>query len=188
MKTVRLLPALLLIAFCTSCVPLASLYPLWDEDQVAELPGLEGTWTEKGGDTLTFSKDADAAYKLTFASGKELSRYEVHSVELNGKFYLDFFPDMGELEKILEHEAYLPLIPAHFFGSVILNGDSLKLALLDDDRVEKKSVSGDLAIPLLKFKDGLLLTAETKEIQKLMTGFAEDAELWGETSVFVRMK
>jgi hypothetical protein len=184
MKIIRLLPAFLLIAFCTSCVPLASLYPLWDEDQVAELPGLVGTWTEKDSDTLTFSKATDAAYKLTFTSGKELSRYEVHAVELDGRFYLDFFPDMDELGKLLEHEAYLALVPAHFFGNVILDGNSLKLALLDDDKVGKKF--GDHAIPLLKLKDGLLLTAETKEIQKLMIGFADDAELWGETSVFVR--
>jgi len=186
MRTIRLLPAVLAIALCSSCVPLASIYPLWDGNNTAELPGLAGTWTETDGSTLAFVKSDAAKYELTYSSNDGVSRYEVRPVVINGRFFLDFYPDGEALEKRLEGEAYLPLIPAHFFGRIVLKGDTLQLGLLDDEAVEKKVKDGGLAVPLLKRDDDLVLIADTKGLQTLLDRFADDPALWGETGNFTR--
>jgi hypothetical protein len=186
MKPMRLMPALVLIMLCSSCVPLSSLYPLWDEGHVAELPGLAGTWAEADGSTLRFVKGNGKVYTATYSSEKETSRYEVHAVDLNGRLFLDFFPDQDALEKRLAGEAYLPLVQVHFFGRIVLSGDSLRLALLDDDKVEAKVKSGNLSIPLLKRDDGFLLTMETKAIQEFLSRYADDPDIWGDEAAFRR--
>lgn len=186
MRMIRLLPAVLVVALCSSCVPLASIYPLWDGNNTAELPGLEGTWTETDGSTLAFVKSDAAMYKLTYSSSDGVSRYEVRPVVINGRYFLDFFPDEEFLEKRLKGEAYLPLIPAHFFARIVLKGDALQLDLLDDEAVEKKVKEDRLAVPLLKRNDDLILTADTKSLQTLLDRFADDPTLWGETGNFTR--
>jgi hypothetical protein len=186
MKMIRLLPALLAIVLCSSCVPLSSIYSLWDEHHTAELPGLEGTWTDMDGSTLVFVKSEAAKYKLTYSGKDGVSRYEVRAVDINGRFFLDFYPDQKVLEKRLEGEAYLPLISAHFFGRIVLSGNSLQLGLLDDEAVEKKVKEGGPAVPLLKWEDGIVLTADTKSLQTLLDRFADDPALWGETGNFTR--
>jgi hypothetical protein len=106
------------------------------------------------------------------------------------KSFMDFYPAEDTLEKRLDFkdETYLPLIPAHFFSRIILKGDALQLALLDDEIVEKKAASGEITVPLLKWKDGLVLTAETKDVQKLLARLANDASIWVEEEEFTRKK
>jgi hypothetical protein len=50
-KTIRILPALLLIILCTSCLPLASFFPLWDEDHVESSLCTPGETTGRCGPT-----------------------------------------------------------------------------------------------------------------------------------------
>ncbi len=186
MKSMRLLPACVLILLCSSCGPLSSLYPLWDEEHTAELPALAATWTESDGSTLRFVKGDGKDYTATYSTNKETSRYEVHVVDLNGTLFLDFYPDKDALEKRLAGEAYLPLIQAHFFARIFLSGDSLRLALLDDEKLEAEVKNGHLKIPLLKRDDDLLLTMDTKALQEFMRSFANNPGIWGEETTFRR--
>lgn len=186
MKTIRLLPAFLFMVVCSSCVPLASFYPLWDQEHAVVLPGLEGTWIDTDGSTLKFVRDEAARYTATFSSKDGVSLYEMHAVALNGRYYMDFFPDEEATDKLFKGAAYPSLIPAHFFARIVLDGDSLQLALLDDDKVEKRSQGGDLIIPLLKRGDEVLLTAETKALQRLMDRFGEDPSVWDDNQAFTR--
>ncbi len=186
MKFIRLLPALPLLVLCASCVPLASYYPLWDQDHAAVLPGLEGIWVDADGSTLKFDKGDAAAYAAIYTSKDGVSLYETHVVALDGKFYLDFYPDNEATEKLFKGAAYPSLIPVHFFARIVLDGDSLQLALLDDDKVETRAQAGDLVVPLLKNEDELLLTADTKALQQLMSRFGDDPSVWGEDQTFNR--
>jgi hypothetical protein len=63
----------------------------------------------------------------------------------------------------------------------------LKLALLDDEALQKKVESGEASVSLVKWEDGVLLTAATPAIQQLMVLFADDKRLWDESEVFVRV-
>jgi hypothetical protein len=189
MKTIRLLPVLLAVALTSACVPLASLHPLWDESHQVALPALAGLWVgEDASDTLKFTAAEKGAYKATYCSKDGMSEYEVHAVAIHGKYFLDFYPDSEALEKRLAGESYLPVIPMHFFGRLVLDGDSLKLALLDDEAVQKKVGKGELNVPLQRYDDGILLTADTSAIQELVAKFAEGDDLWGETATFTRAR
>ncbi len=186
MKAIRFAAAFTLLLLCSSCVPLASFYPLWDQDHAAVVPGLEGTWLDSDGGTLKMVTVAAGQYAATYTDEDGVSQYEVHTVALGGKFYLDFYPDEKAVEKLLKGTAYFSLVPAHFFARIEVAGDSLQLALLDDDKVEKRAQKGDLVIPLLKRGDQYLLTAETAPLQRLMEQFADDPSVWGENETFTR--
>jgi hypothetical protein len=189
MKTIRFLPALLAVALTSACVPLASLHPLWDESHQVALPALAGLWVEQdGSDTLRFTAAEKGAYKASYCSKDGVSQYEVHAVAINGRYFLDFYPDSEALEKRLKGESYLPLIPTHFFVRLVLDGDSLKLAFLDDEAVKKKVEKGELNIPLQSYEDGILLTADTSAVQALVAKVADDDDLWGETATFTRAR
>ncbi len=186
MKTILLLPALLLMVLCVSCVPLESFYPLWDQDHSSVLPGLEGNWVDADGSILKFDKGDAAVYTAIFTSKDGVSLYETHVVALSGKFYLDFYPDNDATERLFKDAAYPSLIPAHFFARIVLEGDLLQLALLDDTKVETRAQAGDLVVPLLKRGDELLLTADTRALQQLMSCFGDDQSVWGENETFYR--
>jgi hypothetical protein len=186
MRTLRLLPALLTVLMCSSCVPILSIYPLWDEHNSADLPGLAGTWTETDGTTIVFVKGKSAEYNLTYTSNDGSGRYVAHPVTMNGRFFLDLYPDEEALEKQLGADVFPALIPAHFFARIALKGDALELNLLDDEAVEKEAKEGGPPIPLLKRDDGVVLIAETKTLQTLIDRFAGDPALWGETGHFTR--
>jgi hypothetical protein len=186
MKMIRILSAFLAIAFSTSCVPLASFYPLWDREHTRELPGLEDTWIGDEGGSFLIAKVENGAYEATFTDEKKSSRYELHVVALGGKYILDFFPQSEALEERLSEESYLCVVPAHFFARLTLEGDTLQLELLDDEKVESKIGANNPAVPLLKRDDQLFLTADTQAMQKLMIGFAEDPAVWDEKTIFKR--
>ena len=189
MKTIRLLPVLLAAVFTSACAPLLSLHPLWDDSHQVALPALVGLWVEENGsDTLKFTAADKGAYKATYSSEDGASQYEVHAVAIDGGYFLDFYPDSDALEARLKGEGYLPLIPMHFFECVTLDGDSLKLAFLDDDAVKEKVERGELNIPLQSYEDGILLTADTSALQALVTKLAEGNDLWGDTATFTRAR
>ena len=188
MKMIRIPIVLLAVLLSSGCVPIPSLNPLWDEAHLAVLPELEGLWTDKDGDeVLEITAVEKSSYRLTYWSKDESSRYEVHAVRLGDRFFLDFYPDEEVLEERLKGEAYMPLVPTHFFARISLEGDLLKLALLDDEALQKKVESGEASVSLVKWEDGVLLTAATPAIQQLMVLFADDKRLWDEPEVFVRV-
>jgi len=188
MKKIQLPIVLLAVMLSSGCVPLPSLNPLWDETHLAMLPELEGVWTDEEGDeALEFTAGEKSSYRLTYWSKDEASRYEVHVVRLGGWFFLDIYPDEDVLEERLKGEAYMPLIPTHFFGRIRLEGDSLELALLDDEALHNKVEQGEADVHLVTWEDGVLLTSDTPAIQQMMVLFADDEKLWDEPEVFVRV-
>jgi len=188
MKMIRFLPAMLVVILASACVPLASLNPLWDESHLVPLPALEGRWvSEDGDDTLTFAQVEKTKYHLRFSNKEGTSQFEVRAVMINNRTYLDFFPDDASLEKRLAGEAYLPIILTHFFARVSFAGDVMQITVLEDEALEKKVQSGETKIPIARFQDGTLLTADTPAIQEMVARFADDQGFWGEPDSFRRI-
>ncbi len=186
MKRTGLAGVLMLAAFVSGCGPLASLYPLWDNDHLTANPGLIGTWISDDDDVLKISAAGDLKYSVTFANSDGVSRYEARLVCLDDRLYLDLFPDAGSLSKLLSAQAYLPVVPTHFFARLSVSRDSLEIALLDEEPLEKMVERGEVDIPLLKWEEGLLLAAETGRVQELLVDFADDEQFWEEAAQFRR--
>ncbi|NWG14856.1 MAG: hypothetical protein HXY20_15130 [Acidobacteria bacterium] len=188
MRKTRLVVILMLAALATGCGPLASLYPLWDSDHVVAEPKLIGTWISEDDEVLKLAAAGELKYVVTYASSEGVSRYETRVVHLDGQLYLDMCPDEESLEVLLAAQAYLPLVPTHFFARVSVQGESLNIALLDEEIVEEMVDHGEVDLPLLRHEGGLLLAAETGRIQELLVTFADDEQFWEEGTQFRRQR
>ncbi len=181
MRTIRLVAAIAPLLFLSGCVPLPSLNPLWDEASAVREPGLAGTWVSDDNDEIITITETDSdAYRMVYISGENASQYEVHAVRLGGRLFLDLYPDEDLLEDRLQNEAYMPLILTHFFLRAVLTPDRLELAALDDEAVGKRLERGEIEIPFVEYRDGLLLTAQTRQIQDLVLRLVEDPDVWSE--------
>ena len=189
MRTVRLTAAMILLLTMSACVPLPSLNPLWDEGHAVCEPALAGTWiSEDDDEIITIMQTERDEYRMVYISGEEASQYEVHAVRLEGRLFLDLCPDKALLEERLHGEAYMPLVTTHFFLRVVLEPDSLELASLDDEAIEKRLDRGEIDIPIARSADGLLLTAQTDQLQDLVARFADDPDAWSELSRYRRCR
>jgi hypothetical protein len=185
MKVIRLAAAIIALLGMPACVPLASLNPLWDEGHVVSEPALTGSWVSHNGDAiLTVAGLSGGRYRLTYVADDSASQYEVHAVRLESRLFLDVYPDSDWIEKRLDGEAYQSLVRTHFFLRAVLEENRLELAIMDDEALEKKLEQEGLAVSLVSWKDGLLLTAPTDQVQKLVTHFADDPGVWGEPEIF----
>jgi hypothetical protein len=187
MRIIRLAAAVIPLLAASACVPLPSLNPLWDEGHAVCEPGLAGTWISDDNDEIiTIAETGRKEYRMVYVSGEDASQYEVHAVRLEGRLFLDLFPDKEIVEERLHGEVYLPLIPTHFFLRADLGPDRLELAAIDDEAIGRKRERGETEIPLVKWDDGLLLTAETGLIQELVIRFADDPDVWERPDVYHR--
>ena len=185
MRVVRLAVAIITLLAMPACVPLASLNPLWDDAHMISEPALTGSWVSDSGDAiLTVAELSGGRYRLAYVADDSASQYEVHTVRLEDQLYLDVYPDSDWIEKRLNGEAFQSLVLTHFFLRVVLEEDRLELAVMDDEALEKKLEQEGLDVPLLSWKDGLLLAASTDQVQKLVAHFADDPEVWGEPEAF----
>jgi hypothetical protein len=195
MKILRIVAIIALLLQVCSCVPLSSFYPLWDKQHAAFEANLLGEWLEKdsSGDlVLRFTEAAGKTYQVAYTekknnSGKIVeSVYTAKLVRLEKHLFLDLTCDEASFDKRMDNEAYQSLILPNFFVRVNLDGDTLKLAFLDDEKFEKKVQNKEIDLPILKRGDMILLTAETSKIQQVLSRFVEDKNLWGDDMVMSR--
>lgn len=187
MRTIRFAAVLIPLLSLSACVPLPSVNPLWNEENAAYEPALAGTWiSEDNDEIITIVETGRNEYRMVYVSGNEASQYELHAVRLDGRLFLDLLPDRKLLEERLQGEAYVPLVPCHFFLRAVLGPDGLELAAMDDEAIGKRLDRGELEIPATNWADGLLLTAQTDEIQAMVVRCADDPDVWSELSVYHR--
>jgi hypothetical protein len=188
MKRAKIILMLLFGLPLCGCVPQLSLYPLWDKEHLASEPALVGTWAkEDGTESIQFKEEDQRRYLVVYSAKDEeesaQSSYTVHMVRLEGTLFFDFEPDPNALEKRLKPELYLPLVSAHFFARASVQGDELRLAVLDDEAFLKKIKNDKIDIRYdrpIPGNDDHVLTAKTEEIQKFLSKHAADKDLWEE--------
>jgi hypothetical protein len=188
MKWARIILILLLGMSMCGCVPQLSIYPLWDKEHLVSEPALVGTWVnEDGTEFFQFREEDQGRYLVVYSAtdGKESSQssYTVHTVRLEGALFFDFEPEQNALEGRLKPELYLPLVSAHFFARADVQGDELRLAVLDDEAFLKKIKNDRIDIRYERpypGNDDHILSAKTEEIQKFFSMYATDRDLWEE--------
>ena len=188
MRTSKVVLVVGLALLLVGCVP--SLQPLFTEADVDFDPALVGAFTDEKGDlTFAFQKLGTNAYRLTVTEqvgDRQLTAgFVVHLVRLRGFWFLDFYPDRPEVGG----EFYqLHLIRAHTFGRVWIQGDVVRLGLLDSDWLKKKMDEKSVAIEHQQTEDGILLTAPTTKLQDLMFRYANEEEAFPDPLELHRVK
>ncbi len=160
------------LAGCT----VRSLQPLFTEENLTFDPQLVGTWAEeREKETWTLQQSRDKAYELTFHDEGQTSQYDAHLVKLSEFLFLDIYPKGVD-------EAFS--VPAHIFIQVRREGDALQVAALNPDWVKeriaaKKVTIAHVLVPERPFGDSrssIVLTAPTKELQKLVLKYARNTK------------
>ena len=195
MKTLRVIAIIALLLPAFSCVPIPSIYPLWDEQHSAFEPTLVGVWTHEDPDsnfTMSIAEAKAKTYLIT-ATDKEKndgkvteSRYATKLVRLEKHLFLDLNADEASIDKSLESEVYPATVLMHFFARLELDGDTIKLAMLDDEKFSKKVLEKKIDLPIIKRDSTILLTAETAKIQQVLSRIAEDKDFWDDDMVLHR--
>ena len=104
MRTLKLLPVILLVVFSAGCWTL-SLHPLYFPEDVTFEPALIGSWgdpDDKDGEIWRFEESTENTYCLIMEYREEgssitsTSSFDVHLVRLGDDLFFDFYP--AELE------------------------------------------------------------------------------------------
>jgi len=170
-----------------------SLNPFYTAADLAFDAKLVGSWKEKKessdgkeekGQEWTFTGGAGKGYKLEIEDGDETHRYEAHLFKLDGHRFLDIVPT----------ERTVSTIPAHNLFKVIEIGPSLQLAALNINWVQKWLRANPTSLAHIavidpehrddREKDELVLTADTKALQKCLRENWSDPDLFGGPVVF----
>lgn len=169
-----------------SCV--RSLHPLFDKEDLVYEPALVGTWAEKDRkNTWTFTKSGDKAYSLVYyeqehgsprmESKGESAEFTAHLGRL-GKFtFLDLFPEERDEYGNTRNTLYnLHILPAHTIWRVWLEGQVLRLALLDNGWLKEMIEQKKVQIAHEEIDGAIVLTASTQQLQEFVLQHAEDAD------------
>lgn len=191
--------SLMLAAACLSgCSCAGSLRPLESDEPLTPTLDLSGTWVTEDGD----SKEQQV---LVVESAGE-HEYRVHNVSESGKFkvvyklslvqvgsYTFFDVQFQEINQDqTSQNAYgLGVLPIHFIGRIWVDGDTLRLGMLDYEWMKKMSSDGRLTVSFIEQHedddDLIFLTAGADDLKKFARQYAEDPEAFSSVSTYHRL-
>ncbi len=179
-------------AFCaglllSGCAP--SLHPVYTEKDLVFEPALVGTWSagkpEDG--AWAVEKKGENAYTVRFTGNGKTGACRGHLVRLGGMLVMDLFPEEKEYEG-LGDLAKVHTVPAHTVNRVWVEGETVRYATLDGERLKALSDAGELALPHARVEGGILLTARPAEIQAFLVKHSGDPELFADPVVLKRIR
>jgi hypothetical protein len=181
MKT-RMIGLIVLTACLVGCVP--SLHELYTADTLVYDPDLVGTWGQKNATWIFEGDPNNKSYKLLIVEqdekrGRLENKMEAHLVELDGKDYLDLFPDK-EVKLNVGNWFGISLLRAHVFIKLQIKKDSITLAIMNPDVVEKMLEKNPALIKHEKTEDRVVLTASPKELQMFLIKNVATKDFFGE--------
>ena len=184
MRTFKPCVILGLALIMAGCVP--SLHPLFTEKELVFDPALVGTWgKEDGEERWVFTRSGEKGYTVEYTQDGELRKFEGHLVQL-GKFrFLDLYPE----DMDIKNETYkFHFIPAHTFSRIWIEGDDLRVALMEGDWLKRMIDAKSVSIAHERMEDLIVLTAPTAKLQELVLKHAEDSEAFPNPGEWQRRK
>ena len=176
MKTKMKVIAFYLLALVLGGCVQPSLHSLFTKDQVFFDSNLSGVWKEAdSNETWHFSRFEDAnGYKLviTQKDGKR-GTFLAGLGKLENSLFLDVYPvESGEpgIDFYKEH-----LLSAHSFMRVQQIDSTLKIAIVDSDKINKIIKADPNAVRYEKVDDRIILTADTNELQNFVIEYGINA-------------
>ena len=194
MQTTKLsvLSLILMLPVILSGCMVTSLHPLYTGNDVVYNEELTGSWKNTdGNDTWLFEEKSDRSYRLSISDEESTGKFEAHLVSLDDNLFLDLFPEEPEnAEKGIGNLwYYLHLVPTHSFMAVSIEGDSLRLGLIQPDWFKDK-IDQDKDIDV-KFEvsddDRYLLTDSTEGLQRFLLEHGNDKDFY-KSYILYRLK
>ena len=184
MKKATTIISLGLLFLMTGCVP--SLHPLYTESDLIYDPALVGEWVGNDGKvTWTFAKSGEKAYTLLYVDEKgKKGEFAVHLLKIGDRQFLDLYPADPDLQQNDFYKAYL--LRVHTFLIIQQQADTLQMSFMNFDWIKKYLQEHPDAIKHEKVDEGVLLTAQPKELQAFLAKHDKAPEMWAESSPLIR--
>ena len=189
MKKLNLLLLAGAAALLSACIP--SVNPFYTDKDVVFDPRLLGEWQEK--DTRDqpeiwgFEKANEKNYKLT-TTDKEGKRgeFDANLFKLKQELFLDLMPTKCDYATNQADLVSVAMFPGHLIVRVPQLGSELKLAMIDYDWLEKHLKSNPKALAHHREDDRILLTADTRALQRFVLKHLGEEELFPKPGKMVR--
>jgi hypothetical protein len=174
--------AFALFAFLFIGCPARSLSPLFEQKDARLYAPLDGTWLNNTQNQIyVFQPIGGRSYIAMIVDQKrDTIQYVVVAGQLGGQWFLDSYPKAPPGD----HH----VLSAHMFHRISIVGDTLTMASLESDWLEKMIDSKKISIPHARRDGEAILTASTEELQQLLTRFANDPEAFPKPEKLVREK
>jgi hypothetical protein len=172
-----------------SCIP--SVNPFYTDRDVIYDPRLPGVWRvakSKGEpEVWKFESTTNRAYRLTVTDkdGKQ-GQFNAHLFQLKQGYFLDLIPADCEYATSQADLVAFSMFPGHLLVRVPQVEPQLKLAFFDFDWLEKFLEKTPKALAHHREGDRLLLTADTRDLQKFVLKHPGKDELFKEPDTMVR--
>ncbi len=169
-----------ILILCSGCI--RSLHPIYTEEDLVLEPALIGQWSENDSkEVWTFSRKGTNSYTLVYTDDKgRQGRFRAHLAKLNGKLFLDLFPEEPELK---ENDLYkFHLLPVHTFLYVKQITPTLQMSFPDPDWLKKFIADNPKAIRHDKIDGEIILTASTKDLQAFWLKYLKTEGVFGDAS------
>lgn len=173
-KLICLVAAALLLA---GCIP--SLHPLFRPGDLVFAEELLGTWVRREGRARwAFTAYAPKSYRLvqTDDKGRE-GRFDVRLLRLDGKLFLDLYPEDAPGEQNEYYRAHL--VKAHTFLYVEALEPRLRLRGMNPGWLEKHLQQTPGAVAHERRGSQIVLTAPTGELQAFVLEHVDTPEAFG---------
>lgn len=167
------------LLFLAGCVP--SLHGLYTDKDTIYDPALVGVWSEpNSSETWEFAQSGDKTYRLTITEDKgKTGRFQVHLVNLEGKMFLDLFPEDPNLPGNTDYYKY-HLLPIHTFIRVEQITPALKMAAMNPEGLKNLLKENPQAVRHEVRDDQIILTASTPELQKFLLKNLDQPKFFGD--------
>lgn len=187
MKKFLVLLSVLPAIFIAGCV-VTSVYPFYTDKDLAFDPGLLGKWSESktnasgeiSTETWEYSKANENAYTFTGTTADETNTFSAHLFKLGGKRFLDWYP-------LKRDEGF---IPPHYLFEVRQISPSLQIEPMDYEWLKDLLAKHPNAVRHIVLHEKsdrsdegrIVLTADTKELQKFLLKYMNDPKAFGDSS------
>ncbi len=179
----RLVAVWSLLPLLSGCV--LSIHPWTEPGLILPVAELEGVWQDcEGGDTWVFLLEEESTYRLIHSEDGKPAEFTAAVFELDGLRFMDLLPREPKLNGFYSYH----LLPVHGLFRLALDGDTLRLAMLDIDYVDHLLKADPDLVEHTRAEDRLLLTAPTAGLQDFLLRCGEDEQIYGETELLVRSR
>ena len=188
MKT-RNLFIITIFAFSFSGCLILSFYPFYTEKDLFENDILTGKWIDEDSLVWNFThpviktNNSETINKKTYNLNLtdydfKNTSYNVNLFKLDNTIFIDFYIEKIENQTSAPSKSdvtwwSLHLLPVHTIAKLNIEGDTLKISWFDIAWLEDQLKEKKIKIRHEKNGENILLTAKTKDLQKMISKYAE---------------
>ena len=171
-----------------ACIP--SVNPFYTEKDVIEDPHLIGEWQDKSAtnnpEVWVFEQSTNKGFSLTVTEEGKTGKFAAYLFQLKQERFLDVIPTDCNFATNQADLVAFAMFPGHLIFRVGQTGSELQIAPCDYDWLAKYLEKNPNALAHHNESGGILLTADTRDLQKFVLKHLGTNELFKEYGEMVR--